>query len=268
MSYLARKKNMTLAVIRDVTPSNPRVNNDNFGTMFCWHDKYNLGDSHDYDHSYDFLEAVIYEHQSSKKIIDFAKTAYSTDFKYDKSKNGYVIFDRASKSSDYREYDFIEGNEHQIDDDLAYALLDAMMPDELLKLAHEFNLILPIYLYDHSGLSINTTGFSCKWDSGKVGYIYVSHKDIESKYGNLSEESIERAKSCLMAEVKEYGSYLCGDCYGFRLLEKGEEIDSCWGFIGDFDEIKEAVASNLPENHRDMVNELEYVGEDILGFDA
>ena len=28
---------------------------------------------------------------------------------------------------------------------------------------------LPLYLYDHSGITMNTTGFSCQWDSGQVG---------------------------------------------------------------------------------------------------
>jgi hypothetical protein len=33
---------------------------------------------------------------------------------------------------------------------------------------------LPLYLYDHSGLTMNTSGFSCPWDSGQVGFIYCS----------------------------------------------------------------------------------------------
>jgi hypothetical protein len=33
--------------------------------------------------------------------------------------------------------------------------------------------ILPLYLYDHSGITMNTTGFSCGFDSGQVGFIFV-----------------------------------------------------------------------------------------------
>ena len=36
--------------------------------------------------------------------------------------------------------------------------------------------ILPLYLYDHSGITMNTTGFSCGWDSGQVGFICISKK--------------------------------------------------------------------------------------------
>lgn len=49
-------------------------------------------------------------------------------------------------------------------------------PEEVLK--HECGdendiVYLPVYLYDHSGLTINTTGFHCPWDSGQVGWIYA-----------------------------------------------------------------------------------------------
>jgi len=34
-----------------------------------------------------------------------------------------------------------------------------------------------LYLYDHSGLSISMTPFSCQWDSGHVGFIYIEKSD-------------------------------------------------------------------------------------------
>ncbi len=264
MGYVASKGNAILAIMYDETSQSPRVDNDNLGNMFCWHSRYNLGDEHDYDHHYDFLEMLICENESSEKIIDFAKKSYSTDFKYDKEEQGYIIFDRASKNGDYHKYDFVDGEKGQVDDDLAYALLDAMMPNELMELASQTNLILPVHLYDHSGLTMNTTGFSCNWDSGQIGYIFVSHKDIEELYGDLSAESIEKARNCLLAEVKEFDCYLRGENYGFRLLQDGQEVDSCWGFLGEIEDIKECIASHLPDEFKDMVNELEYVDESKL----
>ena len=39
---------------------------------------------------------------------------------------------------------------------------------------------LPIYMYDHSGISISTNNnhypFNDQWDAGKVGFIYVDSK--------------------------------------------------------------------------------------------
>ena len=37
--------------------------------------------------------------------------------------------------------------------------------------------LLPIFMYDHSGITIQTRPFSCPWDSGQVGFIFVSKND-------------------------------------------------------------------------------------------
>jgi hypothetical protein len=98
---------------------------------------------------------------------------------------------------------------------------------------------LPLYLYDHSGLTMNTGGFSCRWDSGQVGYIYISEEQAKKEWpGN---DWKERALSCMRAEVSEYDNYLTGKIYGFQyeevaITDDGEEQvlseDSCWGFNG------------------------------------
>jgi hypothetical protein len=101
---------------------------------------------------------------------------------------------------------------------------------------------LPLYLYDHSGITMSTASFSCSWDSGQVGYIYCPPSRILKEYGNLNEDTLKIVAEVLEAEVKVYDQYLTGDVYGFRLVkvttcnqghEHEEEIDSCWGFYGD-----------------------------------
>jgi hypothetical protein len=99
--------------------------------------------------------------------------------------------------------------------------------------------ILPLYLYDHSGLTMKTTPFSCPWDSGQVGYIFISLYDARKEYGWKSVTKKRRAQleDFLRGEVSLYDSYLRGDVYGYRVLDpKGEEIDSCWGYYGDDEE--------------------------------
>jgi hypothetical protein len=94
---------------------------------------------------------------------------------------------------------------------------------------------LPLYLYDHSGITMNTTGFSCPWDSGQVGYILASKKKIRQEYGwkKLTKERIERIKTYLKGEVETYDHYLKGDVYGYSIKdENDDEIDSCWGYYG------------------------------------
>mgnify|MGYP003404542166 FL=1 len=95
---------------------------------------------------------------------------------------------------------------------------------------------IPVFMYDHSGLWINTTGFSCPWDSGQVGYIYVSKEKVRREYSckRISKKLKEMIREMLCSEVDLYNDYLCGNVYGFTLTDKenAEEIDSSCGFYG------------------------------------
>lgn len=94
--------------------------------------------------------------------------------------------------------------------------------------------ILPVYMYEHSGVALSTGGFSCPWDSGQVGFIFATRKAVLEAFvaKRITKEIRERVESCLKAEVKTYSAYANGDVYGFRVLEGDEETDSCWGFYG------------------------------------
>jgi hypothetical protein len=93
---------------------------------------------------------------------------------------------------------------------------------------------MPIYMYDHSGITINTTGFACPWDSGQVGFIYVTDDKMKKEYGeNYTKEQVEEARKVLLSEVLTMDQYIRGDVYGFNLVKDGEVIDSCSGFYGD-----------------------------------
>lgn len=98
-----------------------------------------------------------------------------------------------------------------LDDDI----LETLTETEKQKILDNNYLILPIYLYDHSGITINTTGFSCPWDSGKIGYIYISKDKIKKE-----KLTIEQAKNILIDEVKTYDQYLSGEIYQYILSEK------------------------------------------------
>ena len=110
-------------------------------------------------------------------------------------------------------------------------------------LAANPSIVLPLFLYDHSGITMNTTGFHCPWDSGQVGYIYVTLADVRKEYGKrrISGSTRQRAEECLRQEVAAYDDYLTGSVYGFIVEDKdGETVDSCWGFYGLDDCIAQA----------------------------
>jgi hypothetical protein len=104
-------------------------------------------------------------------------------------------------------------------------------------------LILPIYLYDHSGITVSHGGFGCSWDSGKVGYHYVTAATIASEWDG----DWGKARNYLKCELSTYDDYLTGNVWGFTLESSDEDCEgceelcdccewnhaeSCWGFVG------------------------------------
>lgn len=85
--------------------------------------------------------------------------------------------------------------------------------------------IFPLYLYDHSGITISTSPFSCRWDSGQVGWIYATRKDVREAYGvkKVTKQIVEKVEQCLQSEVKTYDGYISGEVYEYRVYK----IDVC-----------------------------------------
>ena len=100
------------------------------------------------------------------------------------------------------------------------------------------SVVLPLYLLDHSGITMSVTPFACPWDSGCVGFIYATPETLE-KEGITPEQ----AKTNMTGAVRGYDYYLRGEVYGFVLrkvnicehcghtLDEDSE-DSCWGCLG------------------------------------
>lgn len=104
-----------------------------------------------------------------------------------------------------------------------------------LKRDRKAVIILPLFLYDHSGITMYTTGDGRyrqheAWDSGQVGFIYCTQEDIDREWDGDK----KKAEEYLRGEIKTYDQYLTGDVWGFKVTNpnNGEEIDSCWGFYG------------------------------------
>lgn len=94
---------------------------------------------------------------------------------------------------------------------------------------------LPLYLYDHSGLTMSTAAFHCPWDSGQVGWIYVTHAALRKEHDmkRVSRRIREAALALMRVEVSEYDQYLTGDVWTVDIEDRdGEIIDSCGGFYG------------------------------------
>jgi hypothetical protein len=189
-----RNGNYITRTYHDDSTESPR-DWDNLGTMVCFHNRYDLGDKHNYN------------------------------------------------SNDYNGWDEME--------------------KDIIK-RENVGVILPLYLYDHSGITMNTTGFSCNWDSGRVGFIFISKQKMLQEYGGkiVTQKLKDRVEGYLKSEVETYDQFLTGDVYGYRVFkeENGveEELDSCWGFYGEDTCMEEGVGIMEYYISQEVVTDEEY----------
>jgi len=188
-----KKDGLILRIWQDMDPMDPREE-DNLGTMVCFHKQYILGDK--------------------------------TDL----------------KSERFDSWNSIEKH---------------------LLTEEDAEIILPLFLLDHSGITMRTRSFSDvdpgNWDSGMVGYIYTSKDAIRQRFNKkrLSKSDLDRAQETLEAEVKTYDQYLRGDMYDFTIVKpvtckccghvEEEPIDSCGGFYNIDDILEEAEFIGIEE---------------------
>lgn len=125
---------------------------------------------------------------------------------------------------------------------------------EIRSMFAEFNreiaVIRQVYRYEHSGVAYNTSGFSCRWDSGKVGVIFALKSDVRNNFNvkRVSKKLVEQVEKILDAEIESYSHWANGDVFGIKLFESmtdyisNDESDSCWGFyFGDSYDFSHAV---------------------------
>lgn len=189
----------------DEDPLNPRKEWEHAATMVCWHRRYNLGDE-----------------QPTCDPVDYFRHLVDDECPHC---GGTGDEPGAEPEGDY---DLVPDCVHCDGTGVA-------SDDEVMGLAEKDYYILPLFLYDHSGITMSTGCFSCPWDSGQVGWIYISIEKAASEGWKTPEQAYKAMES----EVEEYGHYLTGQCYGYVVEDAdGEEIDSCWGFLGDSDYVR------------------------------
>lgn len=219
------KHGITGKIERDDDPESPREW-DNLGTMATWHRRYNLGDVQPKESPPEFMRQLAEE--ADPTLADRIEY-WESGPGFQKVRNFYAWNPNAesgaprSKASDPEYIKISEAIDIRVQ-----ALIDRVLDQHYI--------ILPLYLYDHSGITMNTSGFSCPWDSGQVGVIYVSIAKAKAEYGwkNMNLARRRRIEGYLKGEVKTYDQYLTGDVYGYTIEGPGgEDLDSCWGFYGE-----------------------------------
>jgi hypothetical protein len=130
-------------------------------------------------------------------------------------------------------YDLGDDNDYDQDDYGSWSELQEAIEKREKPIA-----LIPMYLYDHSGLRISGTPFGCEWDSGQIGFAYASVKTIDScGYSRLKEESwndfSKRIEADLYKDIDQYDLYISGQVYALTVRNKEDEvIESIGGFYG------------------------------------
>ena len=104
---------------------------------------------------------------------------------------------------------------------------------------------LPVYCYEHGAITINTSGYSCPWDSGQCGWIFVTKERLRKEYGvqRISKKIIETALEVMREEIKTFDTYIRGDVLGWEVLDKEDTdlpLESCWGYYSEEDALTDA----------------------------
>jgi hypothetical protein len=137
-------------------------------------------------------------------------------------------------------------------------------PEEWLAAnAPKGSIVLPLYLYDHSGISMSTGDFGDRWDSGRVGYIVATPEAIRKNFmkKRITAKMRATAEEVLKQEVSTYDDYLRGNVWGYTIeathpcgecgsqVHELEHEDSCWGFIGSDASTLAAMKEHVDDKH-------------------
>ena len=108
---------------------------------------------------------------------------------------------------------------------------------------HPGCLCLPVYMIDHSGTALSFAPFGCPWDSGQVGFWYVTREEMLKDWApsgkRVTKKIREKAAKALDSQLKSLDAWMNGDLLGYVVRELDEDGDpledeeeSCWGYYG------------------------------------
>lgn len=170
--------------------------------------------------------------------------------------------------------DFCVKRDDIITEDEAKAILTGEIDDTTGYYTHNVKEIKRNYhtfgleAYIHSGvvlyLSYEGNFPDRQWDVSQLGLVLVSKKETKSR---------KQARKLAEGLIKNWNDSLSGNVYGYIAEDEknGKEINSCWGFYGDFEEsemieqAKEEINSYIKTDKREAETKKEDFSKKTLG---
>lgn len=256
------EKQFCLHIHADETAESPRTAFDSSTKMPCFHPRYSLGDESEVNKGetpLEYMQRLVRNNIEESEIISAALEGRLGSVRMEKCKgeeelyNVYVvsamdtIFGRSEPSENLEAEKVSLGSS-------VYYILDVLTFNDCKTLLRPCAEILPLWLYDHSGLTMScgerNYPYNDQWDSCQTGWIIYFKEDVlKERYADETNWR-EQAHDYMKYEVKLYDEWLRGEVFGYTLYERKsteeewQEIDSCWGFYGS-DPVENGMADNV-----------------------
>ena len=113
---------------------------------------------------------------------------------------------------------------------------------EQIESDYKVLMIKPLYMYDHSGITISTSPFGCNWDSGQIGWVFIDKDNLQRISGDSDGFNELNLEEITDSEVKTYDQYITGEVYRYTIYEietcsLGHEhknfVEGCGGYFGE-----------------------------------
>lgn len=276
-----------IRVIHDQSPCNPRNDWDNADVMFCKHSRYDLGDKDAEDPMREvaFIDIGGYEledndNDDAPAWCNFDSVLEMLEAHADEARADMedMIAEGVPSSTDER----AQAEVDSIRAAYGFEFLRELGRKGMWQTRHDERLGIalcrPLFLYDHSGITISAGSFNCRWDSGQVGWQYVTDEALAAEWNG----DRDKALKYMDAVLETYDHYITGEVYGFEIEEAKpftkkfadgsedeedvdwEDGDSCYGFYGD-DPMENGMADHVPNELHDAMKEAtDNVGEWVI----
>lgn len=251
--YKSNGKLFRCYVETDNDPLNPRYDYDgNIGKMMCWHRHYQLGDykDNDYENNEYFLSDMLRKNVPEKSIINYVKNKKASnglELRYNRKEKMWQLWGTyywlplgSCKDASFGVIEENENIEWLVDE-----IIEALPQQDVWYLLekHANIIFLPLYLYDHSGISMSCSHgypYNDRWDSCCVGYIYTDKETVLDTCGNANKRNWKKiAYENMRGEVEIYNQMLVGEVYDIFVEEYDGKLDDwdfadyCGGFFND-----------------------------------